>query len=194
MRPPGLAQALVAAAAPSSDYESIAGDLHEEYFRIAQVSGATAANRWYWAQTLRSIPSVLAYSRSNRSAVRWVGVVLIALAVLVAMLVAITVIQITAQKLFGLEGIPDWAFLCVSYAVAALFGAILARLVRTDGPRIAFLTSLFLVACFAVPALAGHPGSQAPLFAWVVLCGAVPAMCFGAGLYQVIRRRADSPN
>ncbi len=34
MKPPALAQAIVAAAAPASDYEIIAGDLHEEYLRL----------------------------------------------------------------------------------------------------------------------------------------------------------------
>lgn len=194
MRPPGLAQALVAATAPSSDYEIIAGDLHEEYLRIARVNGVTAANRWYWAQTLLSMPSLLSYSRSNRSALRRIGVALIALAVLVAMLVVITVIQAVVQRVFGFTAIPDWVWLFVNYAAVVLFGAILARLVRTDGPRVAFFASLFLVVCFVVPALAGHPGSQAPLFAWVMLCGAVPAMCFGAVLHQVIKRRAASPN
>jgi hypothetical protein len=194
MRPPALAEALVAAAAPSSDYESVAGDLHEEYLRVMHLSGARVANHWYWTQALFSIPSLLSYSRSNRSVLPRIGVALIALAVLVAMLVVITLIEMVVQRLFGPDGIPDWVWLCVNYADAVLFGAILARLVRTDGPRIAFFASLFLVACFVVPALAGHPGSQAPLAAWIILCGAVPAMCFGAGLYQAIRRRADSPN
>lgn len=194
MRPPVLADALLAAAAPSDDYEPVAGDLHEEYLRIAYLSGAKVANRWYWAQTLLSIPALLSYSKSNRSALRRVSVALIALAVLVAMLIVITVIETVLQRLFGLNAIPDWTWLCVNYADAAVFGAILAWLVRTDGVRITFFASLFLVFCFVAPALAGHPGSQAPLLAWIMLCGAVPAMCLGAALYQAITRRPVSPN
>lgn len=192
MKPPAIAHALIAAVAPSHEYEIVAGDLHGEYLHISHLRGAPAANRWYWAQALRSIPSLLSYSRSNRSALDRVGVALIALAVLAAMLAVITAIEIVLQRLFGPEGIPDWALLCINYVDAVLFGAILARLVRTDGLRIVFFTSLFLVACFVVPALAGHPGSQAPLDAWIILCGAVPAMCLGAGLYQAIVRRADN--
>jgi hypothetical protein len=195
MRPPVLAQALIAAAAPTSDYEIVAGDLHEEYVRIMHLRGRKAANRWYWAQAVLSIPSLLSYSRSNRSALRRIGVALIAFAVLVGMLGVIMLIQVIDQMLFGpLDRSPEWVWFCVNYADAALFGAILAWLVRRDGLRVAFWASLFLVLCFVVPALAGHPGSQAPLEAWIQLAGAIPAMCIGAGLYQTVRRRIDSAN
>jgi hypothetical protein len=60
-----LAQALVAATAPPNDYESVAGDLHEEYLRRARFADVHAANRWYWSQALRSIPSLLSYSRAR---------------------------------------------------------------------------------------------------------------------------------
>jgi hypothetical protein len=189
MRPPALAQALIAATAPSGDYEVVTGDLHEEYLRITSLRGATAANRWYWAQTLLSLPSLLSYSRSNTTAIRHLTVALISLAVLVAMFLVLLAIDTISQTLFGLGHIPDSVWICVNYADVAVFGAILARLVRTDGPRVAFFASSFLVVCFVVPALAGHPGSQAPLAAWIQLAGAVPAMCFGAGLYQTVRRR-----
>jgi hypothetical protein len=184
---------LIAAAAPSSDYEIVAGDLHEEYLRIASLSGANAANRWYWAQTLHSIPSLLSYSRSNRSVLRRIGVALIALAVLFAMLAAVTVMDMAAQALFhGEHWLPAWLWFCVNWADAVVFGAILAVLVRTDGPRVAFYAALFLVLCFVIPALAGNPASQAPLSAWILLCGVIPAMCIGAGIYQAIRCRIAS--
>jgi len=186
--PPILAQALVAAVAPASDYEIVAGDLHEEYVRIRYLSGEKAANRWYWMQTLLSIPSLLSYSRSNRSALRRIGVALIALAVLVAMMAAL----MTIDSVIGSgDRLADWVWLCIDYADAIVFGAILAWLVRTDGLRVAFFASVFLVLCFVVPAIAGHPGSQAPLMAWIQLFGAVPAMCIGAGLFQAVKRRID---
>jgi hypothetical protein len=105
------------------------------------------------------------------------------------------VIDTGSQMLFGSANpIPECVWVCVDYANVVIFGAILARLVRSDGLRVTFFASLLLVLCFVVPALAGHAGSQAPLAAWLVLCGAIPAMCLGAGLYQAIRRRANSPN
>jgi hypothetical protein len=189
MSPPVLAQALVAAVAPASDYEIVAGDLHEEYLRIMNLHGAEAANRWYWAQTLRSIPSLLSYSRSNRSVLRRIGVALIALAVLVAMLIVTIAIQTVFETMFGIGRIPDFVILCVIYVGVVVFGAILGWLVRTDGLRVTFFASIFLVLCFVVPAVAGHPGSQAPLSSWIDLFGAVPVMCMGAGISQAIRRR-----
>lgn len=189
MRPPTLAQALVAAAAPASDYEIVAGDLHEEYLRIASSRGAKAANRWYWMQTVRSIPSLLSYSRSNKSALRHIGVTFTALAVLVAMLV----IDGVVQTAFGnMDRSPHWLWFCVHWADAVVFGAVLAGLVGTDGLRVTFFAALFLVLCFVIPAVAGHPGSQAPLATWIVLWGVIPAMCIGAAIYQAIRRRIDT--
>jgi hypothetical protein len=194
MRPPVLAEAFVAAVAPSSDYEIVAGDLHEEYVRIRYLSGAKAANRWYWAQTLLSIPSLLSYSRSNGSVFRQIGVALIALAVLFTMLVVITVIEAVFQPLFGFHHIPGYVWFCINYADALVFGAILSWLVRTDGLRVTFCASVFLVLCFVIPTVAGNPGSQAPLSTWLQLLAVVPVMCIGAVIHQVIRRRANSSN
>jgi len=177
---------LVAASAPANDYEIVAGDLHEEYLRTVDARGVKAANRWYWTQTLRSVPSLLSYSRSKRSALADVGVALISLFVLFAILCVATAIAMVLRKLFGVDGTPLYVVLCVNYVIVAVFGAILARLVRTDGLRVAFFASLFLVLCFVVPALAGNPSSQGPLVAWIQLWGAIPAMCFGAGLYQAL--------
>lgn len=189
MKPPFLAEALLAAAAPAHDYEIVAGDLHEEYLRILHARGAKAATRWYWSQTLLSLPSLLSYSRSKKSALRSAGVALIALAVLVAMIVAVTIIDAASTTPFGLGPAPEWVWFCLNSASAMFFGAVLALLVRSDGPRVAFFASTFLVLCFVVPALAGHPGSQAPVTAWIQLFAAIPAMCLGAGLYQIVRRR-----
>lgn len=192
MRPPVLAEALVAAASPSRDYETIAGDLYEEYCRIESLSGARAANRWYWAQTLLSLPSLLSYSRSDRSALHAIGVALTALAVLVAMLAVITAIEIALQAMFGGAAITRYVSFCINDGGALIFGAVLAKTVRTDGPRVAFFASLFLVLCFVVPALAGNPHSQAPPAAWIELCISVPAMCLGAAVYQAVKCRVHS--
>lgn len=195
MRPPAFAQALVAAAAPTNDYEIVAGDLHEEYLRIMHLSGTKAANRWYWAQALFSIPSLLSYSRSDKATMRRVIVALVSLAVLLAMLLVPTAIDMATKTLFGgVDRIPHFVWCCINYTDAVVFGAILARLVRSDGLRVAFYAALFLVLCFVIPALAGHPGSQAPLATWIQLLAVIPAMCVGAGLYQVMNRREDGVN
>jgi hypothetical protein len=185
MRPPVLAQALVAAIAPASDYEIVAGDLHEEYLHIASLRGAKVANRWYWMQAMRSIPSLLSYSRSNRSPLGHISVALIAFAVLLAMLAIDTAVQTVFE---GVGQGPHWLWFGLHWMIAVVFGAILALLVRTDGLRVAFWTALFLVLCFVIPAVAGHPGSQAPLVAWILLWGVIPAMCSGAAIYQIARR------
>jgi undecaprenyl pyrophosphate phosphatase UppP len=184
--PPAIAQSLVAACAPTGDYEIVAGDLQEEYLRVVSLRGAKAANRWYWAQTLRSMPSLLSYSKSNTSAARRIGVALTALGVLVAMIVAVTVID---SLLSGMGRALIWVFFLLNWLAAVAFGAILARLVRNDGVRVAFCAALFLVLCFVTPALAGNPHSQAPLLAWILLWGVIPAMCIGAGLYQAARSK-----
>jgi hypothetical protein len=193
MRPPVLAQALVAAVAPASDYEIVAGDLHEEYVGIASSRGEKAADRWYWGQVLLSIPSLLSYSRLHRSALGYLGVALTALAVLCAMFVALATLDTVMPKLVGTE-MPDWVWFCINYAVALVFGAILALLVPTEGVRVTFWASVFLVLCFVVPALAGNPHSQAPLGTWLHLFGAIPVMCLGAGLSQSLRRRVVNQN
>lgn len=192
MRPPTLALALLAAAAPSGEFEIVAGDLYEEYLRIRCLRGQRAANRWYWAQTLLSLPSLLSYSRSDRSLPRVIGVALSAFAVLVAMLVIKTAIDVVFQRLFDVPEIPRYVWVFVDYGDALLFGAILAAVVRTDGPRVAFCASMFLVLCFAVPALAGNPHSQAPPAAWIQLCGVIPAMSIGAAVFQAAKCRIHS--
>lgn len=193
MRPPALAEALVAAAAPERDYESITGDLHEEYLRFVLLDGQEVANRWYWSQTLLSIPSLLSYSRSNTSPLRTAGVAVVALVVLVGMLLMLAAIETLLQTIFGsIDRGPAWLWFSMQWFYAALIGAILALSVRTDGLRVAFCTALFLVLCFVVPALAGNPHSRAPLPGWILLCGAVPAMCTGAGLYRILRCRMSS--
>lgn len=186
MKPPVVAEALVAAFAPPNDYESIAGDLHEEYRRYARVGGKRAANRWYWSQVLLSIPWLLSYSRVHRSAMRSIGVGLTVIAVLIAMLLATVPINALLQTIFGsLARCPLSVSFCVYWIDAAVFGTLLAMIVRSGGARLAFWAALLLVLAYGVPAILGFPSSQAPLPAWILLGGTVPAMCAGAALYQV---------
>jgi hypothetical protein len=192
LRPPLLAEMLVAVATPPNDYESVAGDLHEEYLRRAASAGTSDANRWYWSQVLRSIPSLLRYSRVRRSALQTTGVALTVLVVLATMLLATVPINAALQAIFGdLARCPLLVWYGADWLDAAAFGALLALIVRSGGVRLAFWAAMLLVLAFAVPALLGFPSSQAPLAAWVLLGGTVPAMCAGACLYQAaVRRRA----
>jgi hypothetical protein len=189
MRPPVLAQALVAAIAPQNDYESVAGDLHEEYLRYARVHSTRAANWWYWSQVLLSIPSLLSYSRAHRSALRALGIGIAVPIVLAAMLLASLPIDLLLMSIYGsMDGCPMAVQFTAYWTEAVAFGALLALIVRKDGVRVAFCASMLLVLCYGVPALLGFPSSQAPLLAWVLLAGAVPAMCAGAALYQAAAR------
>lgn len=190
MRPPLLAEMLLATAAPPNDYESVAGDLHEEYLRHAAADGTMKANRWYWSQVLRSVPSLLRYSRVRRSALQTAGIALTVLAVPAAMLLATVPINAVLQATFGdLARCPLPVSFGADWIDAAAFGALLAVIVRSGGVRLAFWAAMLLVLAFAVPALLGFPSSQAPLAAWILLGGTVPAMCAGACLYQVANRR-----
>jgi hypothetical protein len=178
---------LIAASAPSADYESIVGDLHEEYVHRVRSGGVNAASKWYWSQTIRSLPALLVYSRTHRSPIGLLGVALTALAVLVAMFLATMPINAILQAVFGdLTRCPAVVSFLAYWLDAAVFGALLGNAVRGDGVRLAFLASSFLVLCYVIPALIGFRSSQAPLAGWVLLWGAIPAMCAGAAARQVL--------
>jgi putative ABC transport system permease protein len=53
--PPRAAEWLLTRLLDDEARESVAGDLEEEYRRVAQRSGAAAASRWYWQAVVRSI-------------------------------------------------------------------------------------------------------------------------------------------
>lgn len=134
LTPPLIAQALVAAAAPPDDYESIAGDLHEEYMRRVARRGVADANRWYWSQALASIPPLLSYSRVQRSVWNVLAIAGIALVALIALLLVTDFID---SVLHGAcrGACPAWLMFSVDWIDAAVFGAMLALLVRTGGMR-----------------------------------------------------------
>jgi hypothetical protein len=117
MRPPLYAQTLVALAAPASEYDVVAGDLEEEYVRRARELGAAAASRWYWRQAVLSLPSLLSYSRSNRTPLRQIGIAGISLAVLLLMVCVPTFAQVLYQGVFGdIHRAPHALWFCINYA------------------------------------------------------------------------------
>jgi hypothetical protein len=106
------------------------------------------------------------------------------------MLLATVPINALLDAMFGsLTRCPPLVWFGACWVDAATFGAVLALIVRSGGVRVAFYAAMFLVLCFVTPALLGFPASQAPLAAWILLWGTVPAMCVGAGLYQVVVSR-----
>lgn len=188
MTPPVIAQALLAAAAPPGEYDSVAGDLHEEYLRRVGIHGAAAANRWYWSQALASIPPLLSYSRTQRTLWNALATGAIVLVALVVLLLATEAINDAIRLACGGNLCPAWEYFSADWIDAAAFGAMLAICVRTGGVRLVLWSGLLLIAGIVVPTLLGF-SSRLPLIEWLLLFGAVPAMCAGAAIYQVIRTR-----
>ena len=60
VQPSRIAVWLVTLFGPAADGESITGDLFEEFSHLASEKGIVHARRWYWRQTVKSIPHLLA--------------------------------------------------------------------------------------------------------------------------------------
>lgn len=189
MTPPLVARALVAAAAPPVDYESVAGDLYEEYAWHVQGEGRACADRWYWSQALRSVPSLLSYSRARRSLGATLAAATVIVFALVAMLVSDELIGDAIHAVYHtITGIGAWPFFLAGWFDAAFFGAVIAVLLRSHGTRIVFIASLAMLAAIAIPTALGcsSPLSRAT---WLLLLGAIPSMSAGGAAYQIVRRR-----
>ena len=57
--PPRGAAWLISLFASEEETHSILGDLSEEFSRLASQSGSAFARRWYWRQTLKSLPHIV---------------------------------------------------------------------------------------------------------------------------------------
>src|SRR5207342_1323662 len=60
LRPPRVAEWLARRAAPRADADFVASDLREEFDDRVTLIGASAARRWYWTETLRSLLPLVA--------------------------------------------------------------------------------------------------------------------------------------
>jgi hypothetical protein len=60
VQPSRTAVWLVTLFSPTTDGESIPGDLFEEFSHLASEKGIAHARRWYWRQTAKSIPHLFA--------------------------------------------------------------------------------------------------------------------------------------
>jgi hypothetical protein len=187
MTPPFIPRALIAAAAPPTDYDVIEGDLHEEYIARVRTLGAAEANRWYWSQALRSIFPLLSCFRVQRSVRTTLATSGIVVVLLFAMLFTKDFVDELIAKLSH-HSFPASLYFALDWFVAAAFGLILAAVVRAGGVRLAGGAALFMLSAFALPILIGV-SPRLPVAAWVLLVGAIPAMSLGAATFQVIRRR-----
>ncbi len=185
MMPPLVPRALVAAVTPSPDYESVAGDLCEEYARRAASMGRACADRWYWSQAFRSIPALLAYSRTRGSLAQNAATAAIVVCVLFAMLLCEDALGGALHSAY--PSLHGWPFLLMTWIDAAAFGAVLAAIVRSHGVRLAFIASTALLAGFALPVMLGL-SAPLPNVAWILLLGAIPAMSAGAAAFVILRR------
>ncbi len=59
--PPTVAVWLLRLFAIGNEGESILGDLFEEFLSVARQSGARSARRWFWRQTLKTIPRLASF-------------------------------------------------------------------------------------------------------------------------------------
>jgi hypothetical protein len=65
---PPLAERLLTWSLAPADREAVLGDLQEEFAALVEASGAPAARRWYWAQTLTSVvPNLLRRIQGERT-------------------------------------------------------------------------------------------------------------------------------
>jgi hypothetical protein len=58
MMPPQIASWLIVLFVPQNEAQEIQGDLLEECLRLASQSGAGAARRWYWSQTIKTVAAM----------------------------------------------------------------------------------------------------------------------------------------
>lgn len=70
-RVPPLARWLVSRLAPPEDALSLVDDLAEEHVEQVASGGRARAWRWYWSQTLRSVPPLLALRQQRRQREQW---------------------------------------------------------------------------------------------------------------------------
>jgi hypothetical protein len=173
MTPPFIARALIAATAPASDYESVDGDLLEEYALRVRQDGRSAADRWY--------------SRSQGSLADSIRIAGIVVAVLFAMILCKGFTDDAIDALIPGGRLPHVLYFSLDWLIAALFGGALALIVRAHGTRIALIAAFVLLLGFATPILIGV-SPRLPAAAWLLILGAIPAMSAGAALVQILRR------
>jgi hypothetical protein len=95
LHPPSYALWLINLFACSEDSESLVGDMQEEFSHIASTAGVAPARRWFWRQTLATIPYL--FIRGFLGAPLWT-----ATAVLGGFLLMRTVSRLPEMAIFAL--------------------------------------------------------------------------------------------
>ncbi len=193
MKPPSIATALVVAVTPPADYESVVGDLHEEYVSRCLARDCSSADRWYWSQVIRSVPSLLGYSRTNNSVASTLLDTVVVFVTVPVMMIVYELLENAIHWFYHAAGIGEWPFYVAGWFDAAFFGAVISMLLRSRGTRAAFACSFVMLGVIAIPIVLGFSSRLSPA-AWLLILGAVPAMVTGSGVFQVLRRRFYTPS
>lgn len=189
MTPPAIAEAIIAVSTPPPDYESVSGDLYEEYVRRSRFEGCARADAWYWSQAVGSIPSLLSYSRTSSSAGGMFATALIVLGAIVGMLSANELIGDAIHSVYRtVGGVGAWPFFLAGWLDAACFGALIAALRRSHGMRLVLISALTLIAFIAVP-IALRVSSPLGAATWILVFGAAVSMSLSGAAYHLARRR-----
>ena len=75
VQPPATAVCLISLFANGERAESILGDLLEEFSLLTSTSGAPFARRWFWRQTLRTLPRLAGQSARNATWLTGVAII-----------------------------------------------------------------------------------------------------------------------
>ena len=189
MSKPPLFPAVLLAAAQPLDYESISGDLDEEYHLRTQSLGRTSADRWYWSQVMRSLPSLLSYSRARNTPAGNVAVAVTVACLLFIMLFFKELVDSAIHAVYhpAVSSVHIWPYFPADWLVAVLFGALLVAMVRPHEIRIAIIAPLVLVSAFVLPIILGLSPPLSAL-TWLLILGAIPAMTAGGLVYHFLRK------
>jgi hypothetical protein len=202
--PPKLALRLLNLFVPASEAESIPGDLVEEFQAMAGEKSAGRANRWFWAQVVRSL-GAMAWMDARTALRRTAGAVLSGLLVLgigaAASLALFREMVLYLLRRYGFNGDPP---VTVNLAMAGILilvpvvccagGAyISARLAKGSGVAAVLALGLALTLVLAIWTRAGFFPASEPLAIWqaaLVLLGAWPSLLAG-GYLRVRQLRAS---
>jgi hypothetical protein len=141
--PPKLALGLLSLLVPASESESIPGDLTEEFQAIASEKSVRRANRWFWAQVVRSI-GALAWMNARTAPRRTASAALAGLLVMGVGVAAVRALFVAmVMYLLGRYGFFGDPLFIVNFVLAALPTS------RRGLPREAVLRPYWPSACFS---------------------------------------------
>jgi len=175
--PPKLALGLLSLLVPASESESIPGDLTEEFQAIASEKSVRRANRWFWAQVVRSI-GALAWMNARTAPRRTASAALAGLLVMGVGVAAVRALFVAMVMYllgrYGFFGDPPFivnfvlAGILVLVSVLCCGGAayVSARLAKGSGvAAILALGLLLTVPCAIWTRVAFFPDSE-PMPGW----------------------------